>query len=301
MGTPARNRPVAAMTAAEKLGEAMRRSLPSLSPEARAQVESMLTPESLAIMAGVLTAWLASHAFGAGEIADAVMLVAGALALGWSVFSLAEELYRFASTAIGAKNENDLDQAAQHFARAVAIGGVTVVLSVLTRGAGRSLRGRVPRIAGPPPPGRGLFSKPGIVRNPHLPAGEGSTDAYGNIIISARGSLKDQQLVLLHEKVHQALSPRLRLFQELRADLGQHMYGRSQLLRYLEEALAETYAQLRVNGTAGLIRGLTFPLKGGYNLTAAGIGVEVRGVLLGVVAVDGVTYVVYVWAGGSPR
>jgi len=50
----------------ERLGETLRRSLPKLGPEARAQVESLLAPEALMIMAGVLLAWVVAHAFAVG-------------------------------------------------------------------------------------------------------------------------------------------------------------------------------------------------------------------------------------------
>jgi hypothetical protein len=41
-------------------------------------------------------------------------------------------------------------------------------------------------------------------------------------------------------------------------------YLRSTFLQYLEEALAETIAQLRVNGFTGLIQGIKFPVANGY-------------------------------------
>ena len=41
-------------------------------------------------------------------------------------------------------------------------------------------------------------------------------------------------------------------------------YSRSALMTYLEEALAETVAQLRVNGLQGLMTGIKFPIANGY-------------------------------------
>ena len=44
-----------------------------------------------------------------------------------------------------------------------------------------------------------------------------------------------------------------------RAQLGMSGYARSALLRYLEEALAEGYAQLKVNGLVDILRAYRFP------------------------------------------
>lgn len=69
-------------------------------------------------------------------------------------------------------------------------------------------------------------------------------------------------------------------------------YKHSELVRYLEEALAESYAQLKVNGISGLPTGIQFPIANGY--------VRLERVLkeaaIGTVAVGGVTYGVYLIA-----
>ena len=70
------------------------------------------------------------------------------------------------------------------------------------------------------------------------------------------------------------------------------LYQRSSLMRYLEEALAETYAQVRVNGASAAFDGVRFPVTNGY--------VELRDVLteaaIGTVLVGGATYGVYLAA-----
>ena len=45
---------VSKMSHEEKIGEALRRSLPKLGPEAREEIAKLLEPEALAIMAGVV-------------------------------------------------------------------------------------------------------------------------------------------------------------------------------------------------------------------------------------------------------
>lgn len=49
-----------------------------------------------------------------------------------------------------------------------------------------------------------------------------------------------------------------------RVQLRMSSYLRSALLQYLEEAIAETVAQLRVHGLAGVLQGVKFPVANGY-------------------------------------
>lgn len=49
----------------QKLEESVKRTLPLLGPEARAQLSGLLTPQTIGVMATVLAAWVLSHAVGA--------------------------------------------------------------------------------------------------------------------------------------------------------------------------------------------------------------------------------------------
>lgn len=60
------------------------------------------------------------------------------------------------------------------------------------------------------------------------------------------------------------------------------------MLRYLEEALAESYAQLRVNGIRGLPVGIRFPIANGY-VTVRAVAIEVGGITI---VVGGIVYAV---------
>jgi hypothetical protein len=130
------------------------------------------------------------------------------------------------------------------------------------------------------------------IADPTLPPGTGHTDRFGNITYSSAGSATDQALVLYHEQVHSFLSPRLNVLRNFRADLGMAAYQRSAFLRYLEEALAETYAQLRVYGIRNLPNGLRFPIQNGY-VTLRAVVTEAA---IGTVLFGGLTYGVYIWA-----
>ena len=144
---------VAAWPFEKRLEETFRRTLPKLGPEAAAQLSALINPAALTIIAGVLVAWIVSHAFGVGEIIDILILVVGIAAIGAAIFSGLDYLYDFASGAYQAKTSQDLDRAADNLSKAVAILGIQVVLAVLFRGAKIPKTGSGGRINfGPPPP-----------------------------------------------------------------------------------------------------------------------------------------------------
>jgi hypothetical protein len=132
---------VSQMSAADRIGEAFERSLPLLPASARDEIAKLIRPQTLAVVAGVLTAWVISHFFGVGEIVDAILIGAGVLAIGLAVFDGIDELYEFAKGALAAKSYEELNAAAKHFARAVAILGIQAVLAVLLKGSPKTFRG----------------------------------------------------------------------------------------------------------------------------------------------------------------
>lgn len=166
-------------------------------------METLLSPQSLAVVTGTLVVWAASHFLGVGEIVDIILLAVGVVVLGKAVWDLAEALWAFADRALNAKTDQDLDEAARHFARAVTLGGVDLIAALLLRRSARSVRarGRL-RIsglidAGPPPASGGrLFYRPRITRPTRLPDGVlGRTDWYGNIAVRRTQTLTEQQLL----------------------------------------------------------------------------------------------------------
>jgi len=256
-----------------------------------AVIKSMLTVEALATMAAITTAWVISHLFGVGEAADILLLVAGVGALGWAAIEAAKKLEAFATTAYWARNDAELDRAAKYFAEAVAIAGVNAVLALLFKARPKEMfKGPTFKAnAANAPKSPGLWYKPTITLDPALRAGEGFTTEWGDIVVSIRGSAADQKLVLLHEKVHSLLTPKFQPLREVRVTLSTNGYNKSYWLRYLEEALAETVAQLGVNGAKGLLTGIRFPVANGY-VTITQLGTEAAGVALGPIIVGGMTY-----------
>jgi len=279
---------VATMSRETKIQEAMRRSLPRLGPDARAQVEAMLSPTSLAIIGATLVAWAGSHFFGIGEIVDIILLIVGFSMLGVSVFEGAQELMAFADSALGATNDAALDEAADHFAKAVVILGISTISAILLRKSASSVikRGppqihKMPNVGRPPAPGTPQrITRPFTIR----PGVQGATDAWGNIRVMRNQSMDQQRLSLLHEWVHRVLSPRVAPLRQLRAQLSMSAYARSVFLKYLEEAMAESYAQLRMGGgIRGLLVGIQFPLENGYVTISqlAGEGVAIGNIAIG--------------------
>jgi hypothetical protein len=255
------------MTLQERLAATLRRTLPKVAPEARAQLEALIDPQSLAIMAAVLTAWVASHAFGIGEVIDIIIAVIGVVSIGWAVFAGIDHLYEFGKGVYLGRSDGDFEMAADHLAKAIGILGIQAVLAVLFRGAKRpnTGQGTRPVNVGPAPPRTpGARYKPTITADPNLPPGQGSTSFWGNIKFSTRGSATDQALVLVHEKVHQFLAPKLYVLRNYRVQSRGNSYVRSSLYRYIEEALAETVAQVGVNSFRQFFVGARFPVENGY-------------------------------------
>jgi hypothetical protein len=251
-----------------RLGRVFELTLPKLGPEARGQLESLINPASLKIIAGVIGAWVIGHAFGVGEVIDAVVFVAGAAAVGMAVFSGIDELFLFAKLTWRSGTDADLSDASAHLARAIAILGIQVVMTMLCK---KLPRGGRMEAGEPPPAGEGLRYKPSTVADPSLPAGEGATTFWGDIEVSLSGSADDQAIVLLHEKVHQALAPKFYVLRRFRVENRVGSYFNSSLYRYLEESLAETVAQIGVNGLSRAFIGMRFPVSNGYVfLTRAG-------------------------------
>jgi len=268
----------------KKLTLAIERSLPMMPSEAAEIVKSMLSPANIAIMLGTLVLWAASHFVGIGEIVDIILLATGVLILGFSVFDGAQELSSFTTTAINASDENQIDVAARHFAKAVDILGISIISAILLRRSARPVLKRgMPRYH--PMPKLGEPPLKTIIKRPQsLPYGDlGETDAWGNIAVSRKQSISEQKLTLYHEWVHSVLSPKFKLFRRFRAQVRMNAYNRSAIMTYLEEAIAESYSQLKVYGLRKAITGFSFPLERGYITVSElrGEGIAIGNIIVG--------------------
>jgi len=303
------NLQISRLSSTEKVEEALRRSLPYVPGDAKAIVESMLKPETLAIIAGTIVVWAGSHFFGVGEIVDIILLGVGVIAVGFSIFDGADELYSFATKAVNAKTDKDLDVAGQHFAKAVTILGISTIQVILLHGQGKVvvkrgmpvIRPRI-KVGVPPPSGNKLIlsrtdSIPVRLPGNKIGYAAGKTSEYGVITIARDQSLTEQRITLYHELVHRYFSPRVGPLRKLRAELKISSYARSALLKYLEEALAEGYGQLRVNGLAKALGAYRFPIKAGY-VTVSRMAAEGRAI--GTIILGGVLFHVSISHGPIP-
>ena len=290
---------IAALSREKKIEEAMLRGAKLLPGDVAHELLSFLTPTSLAIAAGSLAALGVAQAFGVGELADALLLAAALGFCGWGAVQGCEDLYHFVKTALGARTDDDLNQAARYFSMAVVKIGVTALMALLLKkplrrfqdaGGIKSFKTMNYRpqplqaIRDPPPPGT-----PPIQKRP-LADSAGTTDPYGNIIIDTGLDADEARITLNHEKVHRFLSPRFGPFLKFRARLNITAYNRSAILRYIEEALAEGVAQgIKLGPREGFIRGLKFPIDQGYDppyLSIDQMG-EAWGQFIGIIVVDG--------------
>lgn len=127
-----------------------------------------------------------------------------------------------------------------------------------------------------------FFYSPGVLFVDDLGSAYGGANRYGDIVIQ-RGMPEEITLSTYnHEQIHSFLSPKFTLGREWRAQQAESLYETRPLLRYTEEALAETYAQIRTYGVSvdAFRNGLSFPYNGAYHLKPSEVLHE-AGLLLG--------------------
>ena len=271
----------------------------------------MISPGALATVVGVLAVWARSYFFGFGEIADVVLLIVGYVALGGVAVEAGKELFEFGKLTISAASEADLDQAAGHLAKAITLIGVQTVLALLMKKKPGGVFDKpltsmrpapsVAAIEAALPRSPGFFYSPKLVFTKAKWAGEGGTNVPGDIRLGcnfygdASKAVENIKYAILHEKVHQFLTPKLQIFRGFRLKLSKEGYRNSFVLRYLEEALAETITQLRLNGLGKefILKGLKFPFDARYEITVAALKTEIKGILIGPITVGGMLYNVY--------
>lgn len=122
----------------EKFADALRRTAPKLDDSIRDEFKALLTPASLAMMAGTLVVWAASHAFGVGAVVDVLLLIAGVAFLGMAAFDVAEDLGDFVMLTSTASSEDELERASTHLSHALAVIGVAAFMALLAKVAARA-------------------------------------------------------------------------------------------------------------------------------------------------------------------
>jgi hypothetical protein len=127
--------------------------------------------------------------------------------------------------------------------------------------------------------------------------GAGETSWWGAITISRLGTSTDRRLAALHEgRSPRADSEAKHPARGASRGKGRFLLG-SSLIRYLEEALAESFAQISVNGARHVFTDIVFPVRNGYvtlftkqvvnGVARNGLAFEIAGLYLGIVNVRG--------------
>ena len=195
---------ISALSPAEKLGEAIRRSIPKLPADVRAQVEGLLTPQALRIMAGITAAWGVSHFFGVGEVADVVLMLVGAAFIGTAAAEVGDDLLTgFVRGSLEAQSEADLDAAAARFAHAIAMIGVTTVVAVLLHRTAGKTRTRLQSSVAPE--SRGLISRASLninlLKRLAIQSWEkGGLNSVVKVVRRSRGPLQEVRGYVTQEK-----------------------------------------------------------------------------------------------------
>lgn len=233
--------PISIWSREDKLKEVILRAARLLPRETGDALLSLVTPAALATMVGVLVLWAGSHFLGVGVVADAVLLTVGLVALGGVALEAGKHLYHFGKLTLAATREADLEQAASHLAKAISLIGVQAVLALLLRQRPATFNQRFSRLPAlaplsqmrPLPRTPGLLYKPKFMVTNKLLAGEGRTNAAGDIRLgrwhagNAAGAAEGLRLAAYHERMHQLLTPRLQVFREMQVYFKQSGYQKS--------------------------------------------------------------------------
>ena len=153
---------IGSMSAAEKLGRAY--GFANFREEALRQLGDLFAPRSLAIMAGFVVAYVAAQLTPVGWVADAIALASlsvAAIFMGRLLFQIVEDHYRYFS-AVNSTTDAELRAAGEALARAVASGGIQIVILLLTRSLRGGRGGSGPRTP-PPEMGAEAVTSAGVV------------------------------------------------------------------------------------------------------------------------------------------
>jgi hypothetical protein len=191
MADPKQQQEINQLSTQDKLGEALNRALPLLPKEVRERVQELASPESVSAIATIGAVYVASHAVGVGELGDIAILEVGAIALGSEVINVAKDLSSFIQVATQAKNEADLDRAAEHLASAVSKVSVDAVAAALTHKAGKVAEEKLSQS-----PARGLAEEnliktASVPEHPSLSRESGKTPKKSEEVVAQLGDYVD--------------------------------------------------------------------------------------------------------------
>ena len=167
------------LSATQKIEEVIGRSVKHhmLSAALAEKVASLLTPQTLAMIAGSAAIFAALQATPLGWLADIGALGVAAYAFGSEAITLTEDISGFVSGALQAHTEDDLDRAAECFAGAVSIIGVDGLIALLLHKTSKASK---VKIEAKVQPEEAFGSREGIAENPDA-AIENEPKKYGRV------------------------------------------------------------------------------------------------------------------------
>lgn len=245
----------------ERLLEVLQKTKGKVKPEVVQQLERLVEPEALTIIAGVLAAWVIGHAFAYGEVVDFIIGVAGLIAIGTAIFTGLDEFWAFARDTYWGKTNADFERAASHLATAIGILGIQTILGIIFRQRPVT-KARSPGEAAPFSGGKRYA--PVTRTDPDLVAGKAFTSWYGDIVVSSKDTGVELAISIFHERVHQLLTPKLYLLRDFRIEMRVGTYTGSSLWRWFEEILAYTVGYGRVRDWWTMFESISFPTRSGY-------------------------------------
>ncbi len=105
-------------TEIDRLLDAAYQSLALMPEELRERVAEFLTPEAMAVIAGVAAIWAGSHFFGVGFVVDIVFAGAAIITVGMDAIKALKGYVKYYNSAVDACSEEEISTAARHFADA---------------------------------------------------------------------------------------------------------------------------------------------------------------------------------------
>ena len=272
-----------------KAEEAIRRSFKLLPAETVKVLEAMLTPEALAVMGAVTAVFAASHFIGVGEIADLILLGVGTILAGNRGWQALDELQSFVHEADAAVVEEGPRKPARSISprppRCWACNSSRPSCSKRAKTFKKSqgIEEQVGSRKHAQDSRQSVLPKPlaGTVEQ----AGGGRRDVdLGRHLVFDQGKHRRTEAGENSRTDPFLVDAQVTVPAQLRVELGINSYKKSYILRYLEEAIAETVAQVAVN--KNFITGIKFPVKKGY-VTIVELAEEAAGILMGTVNIAG--------------
>lgn len=141
-GVPGQARSPAEMSMTERLGAVVSRAVPLVPGEAVPHLRALLTPGALVTLASLVGIGALAQLTPAGWAIDLGLAALGVLTLGPVVFDAMDHVAAFSKGVVNAASDGDLDRAADHLAKFVALVTVNVAVAFLMKRATGAARSR---------------------------------------------------------------------------------------------------------------------------------------------------------------